>query len=78
MPDRGAIAAMFAVPAMPIEEHQMRRGATIHRLVHPKQILHRCTGAALGLWLERVDHDADHGSRRLLARLRRLQSSIRN
>ena len=54
VPDRGAIAAMFAVPPVPIEEHQMRRRAAVHRFVHPVQVLHRSGGAALGLALHSI------------------------
>ena len=38
---RRAVAAVLAVPAMPIQEYQMRPRLAVHRLVHPIELLHR-------------------------------------
>jgi len=61
--DRRAIAAMFAVPSVPIEEHQMRGRATIHRFVHAEEVLHGGACSTLRLGLERLDRDPYDWSR---------------
>src|SRR3954465_742623 len=55
VPDRRAGAAMFAVPSMAIEEDQVRRDATIDRLVDPIQELHTRARSTLPDRIERLD-----------------------
>src|ERR1700681_881622 len=58
--DRRAIAAMFAVPSMTVEEDEVRRGAPIDRFVHAVEPLHRGSGSAFAERIERLDRNSYH------------------
>jgi hypothetical protein len=58
--NRGAVPPVFAVPAMPIEEHEMDDDCTVRRrLSHLEQQLH---GGGRSAFLLRVElHDVKRG-----------------
>src|ERR1700716_2442303 len=62
--DRGACTAVLAVPSVPVEEHQMRRGASVDREVHPKEQLHGRSRAALLAGIQLPHRRPDHRRRR--------------
>jgi hypothetical protein len=53
--DGRAASSVRAVQAVSIEDHQVRHGCAVHRLIDAKKVLDRCPGAAFGLWIQSPD-----------------------
>jgi hypothetical protein len=53
--DGRAASSVRAVQAVSIEEHQVRHGRAVQRLIDAKKVLDRCPSAAFGLWIQSPD-----------------------